>query len=59
MDKKSYIALIRRMQAERDPRKKEALIEEIRQAGPPPEAKVVTGDVIGREGVSADLMGRA
>lgn len=54
MDKKSYIALVRRMQAETDPRKKEALLEEIRQAGAPSETKIVTGDVIGREGVADD-----
>lgn len=54
MDKKDYIALARRAQAERDPRKREALLEAMRKAGPPRDARVVTGDVIGREGAEDD-----
>jgi hypothetical protein len=54
VDKYTMIALVRRAQSERDPRKKDGLWQMIREKGPVRDATMIKGDVIGREGMAPD-----
>ena len=47
--KETMIALVRRAQNERDPRKKDALWQVIRELGPVHNATVIEDEIIGKE----------
>lgn len=53
VQKSALIQLVRAAQRERDPQKREELWKQVREAGLPNDATVITGEVIGKEAGNA------